>query len=170
MSKKHPRKHYSLWGKFKRILRYMYLRLVRQQMPVHNIAMGFAAGMFVGFLPIIPFQTIVAVAVAFPVRGSKIAAALGTWISNPINMIPFYLMLYYVGKLIIPWEVPPFNPELLELTVMLEQGWNWFMVMLVGGVVMGIPAAIISYFISRRAIAGYRRRKQAWREKQRRQV
>ena len=160
-------KHYPLGKKLKRIIRYMYLRLVRQEMPVHNVAMGFAAGMFVGFLPIIPFQTIVAVAVAFPVRGSKIAAALGTWISNPVNMIPIYLILYYAGSLIIPWEVPPFNPELLELTVMLEQGWNWFLVMLVGGVAMGIPASILSYFLSRHAIAGYRRRKQEWRKKRR---
>lgn len=143
----------------------MYLRLVRQEMPVHNVAIGFTAGMFVGFLPIIPFQTIVAVAVAFPVRGSKIAAALGTWISNPINIvIPFYLMLYYAGRLIIPGRCP-FNPELLELAIMLEQGW--FLVMLVGGVALGIPASILSYFLTRRAIAGYRRRKQEWRKKRR---
>ena len=167
MPQKRRHKHYPLRAKLKRILRYMYLRLVRQQMPVHNVAVGFAAGMFVGFLPIIPFQTVVAVAVAFPVRGSKIAAALGTWISNPINMIPFYLMLYYAGKLIIPWEVPPFDPDLLELTVMLEQGWNWFLVMLVGGVFLGVPASIISYFLARRAISGYRRRKQTRRRKQR---
>ena len=166
MPKKRRHKHYPLRGKLKRILRYIYLHLVRQQMPVHNVAVGFAAGMFVGFLPIIPFQTVVAVAVAFPVRGSKIAAALGTWISNPINMIPFYLMLYYAGKLIIPWEVPPFDPDLLELTVMLEPGWNWFLVMLVGGVALGVPASIISYFLARRAIRGYRRRKQARRRKQ----
>lgn len=164
---KKPHKHYPLWVKLKRICRYIYLRLVRQEMPAHNVAMGFAVGMFVGFLPIIPFQIITAVALAFPVRGSKIAAALGTWISNPINMIPFYLMLYYVGKLVIPWDVPPFDPHLLELRIMLQQGWNWFLVMLVGGVILGIPAAIISYFLSRHAIVGYRRRKQEWRKKRR---
>lgn len=164
---KKNRKHYSLWVRLKRICRYIYLRLVRQEMPAHNVAMGFAVGMFVGFLPIIPFQIITAVALAFPVRGSKIAAALGTWISNPLNMIPFYLMLYYVGKMVIPWEVPPFNPALLELKIMLQQGWSWFLVMLIGGVVLGIPAAILSYFLSRRAIIGYRRRKQEWRKKPR---
>lgn len=164
---KRPHKRYPLGKKLKRIVRYMYLRLVRQEMPVHNVAIGFAAGMFVGFLPIIPFQTVVAVAVAFPVRGSKIAAALGTWISNPINMIPFYLMLYYAGRMIIPWEVPPFDPDLLELTVMLEQGWNWFLVMLIGGVALGIPASILSYFLARHAISSYRHRKREWRKKRR---
>ena len=164
---KKNRKRYSLWARLKRICRYIYLRLVRQEMPAHNVALGFAVGMFVGFLPIIPFQIITAVALAFPVRGSKIAAALGTWISNPINMIPFYLMLYYVGRAIIPWEAPTFNPALLELTVMLKQGWSWFLVMLIGGVALGIPAAILSYFLSRRAIVSYRRRKQEWRKKQR---
>lgn len=145
----------------------MYLRIVRQEMPAHNVALGFGVGMFVGFLPIIPFQIIVAVTLAFSLRGSKIAAALGTWISNPVNMIPFYLMLYYTGKIIIPWEVPPFNPELLELTVMLKQGWNWFLVMFIGGVALGIPAAVISYFLARRAIIDYRSRKRERRKKPR---
>ena len=159
------RKHRSLWARLKRICRYMYLRLVRQEMPAHNVALGFGVGMFVGFLPIIPFQIIVAVTLAFSLRGSKIAAALGTWVSNPVNMIPFYLMLYYTGKMIIPWEVPPFNPKLLELTIMLKQGWNWFLVMFIGGVVLGIPAAVISYFLSSHAIIDYRRRKQERRKK-----
>jgi hypothetical protein len=167
MPKVHQYKRYSLWVKFKRILRYMYLRLVRQQTPIHNVAIGFATGVFVGFLPIIPTQTIVAIAVAWLLRGSKIAAALGTWIANPLYIIPFYLMLYYVGSLVILWEPPPFNPDFLTFRAILKQGWGLFLTMLAGGVTLSIPFSILSYFLARLAISSYRARKQAWKNNQR---
>lgn len=144
-----------------RAVRLGYLKMIREPMPPHNIAIGLAAGVFAGFLPIIPFQTIVAIVFAWPVRGSKIAAALGTWVSNPLNWIPFYMMLYYVGKAVAPFSVPPFNPELLEFKVMLQQGWQWLAVMGVGGVVLGIPASIISYVVCLRVVKAYRAHKAA---------
>lgn len=146
------------WAAFKRICKYQYLRIMRLSVSTHNIAMGLAAGVFVGFLPVIPFQTVIALALAFLVRGSKIAAALGTWVSNPVNLIPFYAMLYYVGSFIVPVDAV-FDVNHLELESLLEQGWGIVIVMFTGGVVLGIPAAIITYIVSFRAIAGYRKRR-----------
>lgn len=148
-------------NKMWRAVRLGYLKMIREPMPPHNIAIGLAVGVFAGFLPIIPFQTIVALVFAWPVRGSKIAAALGTWVSNPLNWVPFYMMLYYVGKAVSPFSVPPFNPSLLEFKVMIQQGWQWLAVMCVGGVVLGIPASIISYVLCLRAVKVYRARKAA---------
>lgn len=144
-----------------RAVRLGYLKMIREPLPPHNIAIGLAVGVFAGFLPIIPLQTVVAILFAWPVRGSKIAAALGTWVSNPLNWIPFYMMLYYVGKAVSPFTVPPFNPALLELKVMIQQGWQWLAGMFVGGVVLGIPASIISYVVCLRAVKAYRARKAA---------
>jgi hypothetical protein len=45
-------------------------------------AMGMAVGIFVSATPTIPFQTLIAVALAFIMRGSKAAAAVGVWLSN----------------------------------------------------------------------------------------
>lgn len=147
--------------KLKRFIRYWYLRLVRIQASPHNIAMGLAAGVFVGLLPVLPFQTIIAIALAFVVRGSKIAAALGTWISNPLNWVPVYMMFYYVGKAVVPFDVPPFNPSQLEMAEMLEMGWKFFAVMMVGGLVVATPSAIVSYFIAFKGVQAYRVRRQA---------
>ncbi|SBV95691.1 conserved membrane hypothetical protein [uncultured delta proteobacterium] len=147
--------------KLKRFIRYWYLRLVRIQATPHNIAMGLAAGVFVGLLPVLPFQTIIAVALAFVVRGSKIAAALGTWISNPLNWVPVYMLFYYVGKAVVPFDVPPFNPSQLEMTEMLEMGWKFFAVMMVGGLVVATPSSIVSYFIAFKGVQAYRVRRQA---------
>jgi len=145
----------GLW----RFARYWRLRLVRIQATPHNIALGLAVGVFAGLLPILPFQIIVAVTLAFIVRGSKIAAALGTWISNPLNWVPFYMMCYYIGKMIVPFEIPPFDPAHLEMTQMLDLGWKFFAVMMVGGLVMAVPGTIITYVVTYKGMTLYRKRK-----------
>lgn len=146
------------WHTFRRTLRLHYLRILRQPGSTHTIAMGMAAGIFVGFLPIIPFQSIVALALAFLVRGSKVVAVAGTWISNPVNVIPFYGMLYWVGHHF--WETDiVFDPARLELAQMFQQGAELVLVMTIGGVVLGIPAAIVAYLLTFRSVNAYRHRR-----------
>jgi uncharacterized protein (DUF2062 family) len=145
----------GLW----RSARYWYLRLVRIQATPHNIALGLAVGVFAGLLPILPFQIAVAVTLAFIVRGSKIAAALGTWITNPLNWVPFYMMCYYIGKAVAPFEIPAFDPTHLEMTQMIDLGWKFFAVMIVGGLVVAVPGSIVTYIATYKGMVVYRRRK-----------
>lgn len=147
--------------KIKRFIRYWYLRLVRIKASPGNIARGLAAGVFVGLLPVLPFQTIIAIGLAFIVRGSKIAAALGTWISNPLNWVPLYMLFYYVGKAVVPFDVPPFDPSQLEMAQMIEMGWKFFAVMMAGGLVIAIVPTILSYFLALKGVSVYRSRRQA---------
>ncbi len=149
------------WPALQRFLRYWYLRLVRIQATPHTIAIGLAAGVFVGLLPVLPFQTVLAIGLAFIVRGSKIAAALGTWVSNPLNWVPFYLLFYHLGKALLPFDVPAFNPSQLEMAEMLDIGWKFFAVMMVGGLVIAVPSAILSYILAFKGISLYRARRQA---------
>jgi uncharacterized protein (DUF2062 family) len=146
------------WASFRRLLRFQYLRLLRLKASTHSIAMGLAVGIFVGCLPVIPFQTIAAVVMAFVFRGSKVAAALGTWISNPVNMIPFYTMLYYIGSLVMPVQAH-FNPHHLELEAMLHQGWEIVVVMFAGGILLGVPLAFLTYIVTFRMVNAYRQRR-----------
>jgi len=149
----------SLVGRLKRWTRYQYLRILRQKSSPHNIALGVALGIFVGFLPIIPFQTVVVLTLAFIFRGNKVAAAICTVISNPLNVIPFYTMLYFVGRVFLPLDVPAFDPQHLSMQELIATGWDFFAIMCVGGVVMGIPAFLASYFLTRKGIVAYRQRK-----------
>lgn len=147
------------WESFKRAIRYNYLKIMRLKASTHAIALGLAIGIFVGFLPIIPFQTVVALALAFVLRGSKIPAAVGTWISNPVNLIPFYTMLYYVGRWVMPMEAPELDFSNLALESMIQQGWGLVVVMFTGGVVLGIPGAFITYVLTFRAVNRYRQQR-----------
>jgi len=147
------------WGRIKRSTRYNYLRIVRLKTSAHSIALGMAVGWYVGFLPIIPFQTIVAVALAFLCRSNKFTAALGTWISNPLTYIPFFYVLFVVGDLFVPFQGLVFDPNNLELKQMLESGWKMLVVIAVGGNILGIPSSFVVYYLTRKAVLGYRKRK-----------
>ena len=153
--------------KLQRFIRYWYLRLVRIKASPHTIAMGLAVGVFVGLLPVLPFQTAIAVPVAYVLRGSMIAAALGTWVSNPLNWVPFYILFYYVGRIVVPFDVPPFNPSQLEMAEMIQMGWKFFVVMMAGGLVIATPSALVSYGVALKGIQAYqaRRRNRLLRER-----
>ncbi len=151
----------GLWARFKRILRFNYLRIIRLKTSAHSIALGVALGVFVGFLPIIPLQSVTVLTLAFIFRGNKIAAFFSTFFSNAANLVPFYAMLYFVGSYFVPFETVKLDYAHLRMTELIQQGWDIFIVMMVGGVVLGIPAAIIMYFLTRKAVLAYRRRRAA---------
>ncbi len=87
--------------KFTRQLRYYYWRFIRLKGNPHDLALGIALGVFSGLLPIVPFQTALAVFLALVFGCSKITAALGTWISNPLNWYLIYYLDYRIGAAIL---------------------------------------------------------------------
>ena len=148
-----------------RWIRYWYLRVVRIKASPHTVARGMAVGVFVGCLPVIPFQTIIALALAVVFRCNKLAAALGTWVSNPLNVPFFYYGLYLVGRFFVPECNLHLDLEHLALREMLRQGSELVGLMTVGGVVVGIPASIITYFLTLRLVLLYHARRAARRLK-----
>lgn len=148
-----------LWQRVLRISRFLWIKVLRIEATPHTIAMGLAAGVFIGLLPVLPFQTVLAVSLAFIVRGSKLAAALGTWVSNPLNWVPCYMLFYYVGKAVVPFEVPPLDLHHVEMMELIHTGWKLFAVMMLGGLIVATPSAIASYFVAHKLISLYRRQK-----------
>lgn len=150
----------------KRFFRFHYLRILRLKASPHEIAMGMALGIFIGFMPIIPFQTATVLVLALIFRASKLAAAVATWISNPLNMPLFYSMLYFVGRRIFPFLNAPFpKGEDFSMLVLAEASWRLLVIMFMGGVVLGLPSSVVAYFVSRKIITGYKRRKELRRKK-----
>lgn len=72
-------------GGFWRASTYLMHRLRRLPDPPHRIARGVFAGTFVNFPPILGFQVISALGLAWAMRGNLLAAALATLLSNPIT-------------------------------------------------------------------------------------
>jgi len=159
-AEKPPRKTFrERWKGGKRWMRYWYLRLMRQNSSPKNLAAACALGMFIGSLPIIPFQSVVVIALAFVLRVNKLAAWLATCYSNAATMVPFYYFLFQLGQSVTPFHNVAFDPDKLRMVDMIHAGWQVFGVMFAGGLAFGIPATIITYFFTLFAIRRYRRRR-----------
>lgn len=132
------------------------------------IARGMAAGVFVGMTPTIPFHTVLSITMAFLCRGSKPAAVIGSWISNPLTIPIVYYACYAVGSLLTGVEGASFDEIMVLVTYL--QGHATFAMKLsaiadffhnelpvlwsimIGGLALAAPSAALSYGITRRLI------------------
>jgi len=124
----------------------------------HFVAMGLAIGVFIGITPTIPFHTVLAVSLAIILRGSKAAAALGVWFSNPITAPIFYWGSYKVGMYLLG-NPAPFDIKYESILELLDLGMDVTIAMITGGIILGILPGIASYFITRKIIATIRLRR-----------
>jgi uncharacterized protein (DUF2062 family) len=141
-------------------LREFVKRIKKLEGDPHYIAMGLAIGVFVGITPTMPFHTVIAVALAFILRGSKAAAALGVWFCNPITAPFFYLGSYKTGMFIFG-NSAPFDVKYESILELLKLGMDVTMAMIAGGVILGIVPGIAAYFITRKIMTTIRSRKTA---------
>ena len=160
---------------FSRRIKYYFLKLTRLRWEPRELAIGIALGVFSGMMPIIPFQIALAITLALFFKGSKITAALGTWVTNPLNWYFTYLYSYKIGASIfgIPREngilssvIDPFQTAEGYLQLfgkITSAGTTIIFSFLLGGFIMGLIAALPSYFISLRFFQFVRR----WRQKRR---
>ncbi|WP_457677536.1 DUF2062 domain-containing protein [Thermovibrio sp.] len=109
-------------------------------------AKGLALGVFIGFLPIIGFQVIVAVSLALLARASKVAAAIGTHVTNPWTTIPILIIDYYVGCLLLGRHACTPKIDFSSFSSLLNSGKEILIPMFVGGIVLGAIFSVLSYF------------------------
>lgn len=160
------RKRDKIWLRPWRFIRCQYFKLVRIEAPPSQVALGLAIGVFVGCLPIVPFQFATALGLAFLLRSSKVAALIGTLISNPLNFVPFYMMIYWVGRAVTGLEVSPpapamLHPDNFDFSDLLDGSRALLIVMMSGGFVLALPSSLIAYFLGLKAVTRYRRRRAA---------
>lgn len=124
----------------------------------HYIAMGMAIGVFVAITPTIPFHTAIALALAFILRGSKAAAVIAVWVSNPVTIPIFYLGSYKAGNFILGNSIP-FDPKYESLSELAKLGLDATIAMMMGGVILGIVPGIAAYFITRKIFITLRARR-----------
>lgn len=131
----------------------------------HYVAVGMAIGVFIAITPTIPFHTVLAIGLAVIFKGSKPAAIVGVWVSNPVTVVFLYVACYKAGHLFFP-NAPdalasiqtlihhlesdvPFSEKMGSLNTFISTQVKTFMIMNLGGLILGIPFGVISYFITR---------------------
>ncbi len=151
----------SVFSNLKRLVRYNYLKVLRLKTSSHSIALGLALGVYGGCLPALPalpLQSIIALLLAFLFRASKIAALVGTWVSNPFNWVFFYWAEYKIGSLFIPVDMRIDFPS-MGVQGFVSIGMKGLLVLLIGGAILGLPLGALTYAVSLPLIRNYRRRR-----------
>ena len=113
----------------------------------HEISLGIAIGVFVGMTPTVPFHTVLAVSIALLLRASKLAAALGVWVCNPLTMPLFYYGSYRLGSFALGFPELSLPPDYSFLS-MIKLGKHVTVAMLHGGVLLGILPALLAYVLT----------------------
>jgi uncharacterized protein (DUF2062 family) len=106
-----------------------------------------AIGVFVGITPTVPFHTVLAVSIAVLLRASKLAAALGVWVCNPLTAPLFYYGSYRLGSFVL--GLPELNlPSDYSFLSIIKLGKHVTVAMLHGGVLLGILPALLAYVLT----------------------
>lgn len=176
-------------GGWTRAYYYVQHRLHRLPDPPHRIARGIFAGVFTSFTPLFGLHFLIAAVMAKLMRGNIIAALLATFFGNPltfpiIGTVSLNLGQWMLGTTYDHSE----NATLLTkfaaasrefkdnfFALFNEDEANWshvaefysevFLPYLVGGIVPGIVAAMVCYYMSVPFISFYQKRRAARRIK-----
>jgi len=112
-----------------------------------SVAGAFAVGLFFAWTPV-PFQMVLAAAVAIPARVNLIIAVALVWISNPFTMPPLFYFAYLLGSWVL--GTPPNTFEF-------ELSFNWlanglmaiWQPFLLGCLIMGVSSSMLGYIVIR---------------------
>lgn len=142
----------------------LYFRIKDLQGDPRYIATGMAIGVFVSVTPTIPFHMIIAVTLAFILKGSKPAALIGSFLANPITIPFFYIASFKMGTFILNKPIP-FDVKFESFTALMSLGLDATIAMIVGSAILGTLPAIITYILTYRIMTAVRekarKRKQA---------
>ena len=146
-------------SRFIETLKKAYVRFLKIRGTPQEIALGFALGIFVAMSPTMGFQMAIAIPIAALLGWNKIAAAMAVWVSNPFTAPFIYGPTYFVGAKLMGMPLGLKAAESASGSTMLafaEKAPKIFGAMTMGGVVLGLPLAVISYFLAFYAVQKYR--------------
>ncbi|OQA87530.1 MAG: Erythronate-4-phosphate dehydrogenase [Lentisphaerae bacterium ADurb.Bin242] len=155
-------------AKARRVILYYYNKAMREKGSPEYIARGWALGFFVGLAFPVGCQLVVAIPLAFVVKGSKMGAVLGTFNSNNFTLIFIYPFQCWLGNLILGG-----NLTIAEITKVLEGvirdqdfhalfslGLETLFSFLLGGLILGLVSIPPCYYLVKFMVIRYRARKE----------
>ena len=124
-----------------------------------HIAAGFAVGVFISFTPFFGLHTAIAIVAAFLFRLNKLTCITGSWVNTPLTVAPVLVVSYKLGRVLLGR-----SPR--ELQIKNELSWQYAMnlldkhgtYLLLGTTVIGLLAAIVSYFLCYYLVVRFRRK------------
>ncbi len=147
-----------------RNFRYYGLRAARISASPHAVAAGIAAGVMAGWTPFLGFHVFLGIALAFVLRGSLVAAAIGTLASNPLTFPLIWSASWEIGHFMLghPGEVAGSQLDLAQLVRTLHFSELWEPVlkpMLIGCLPPAFFCGVVVYAATYMGVKGFRTRR-----------
>lgn len=176
----------ALWpkGGWGRAARYVRLRLNRLPDPPHRIARGIFAGVFTTFTPFYGLHFVVAATLAWIMRGNILAALLSTFFGNPLTYVPIGVIAMKTGYWLLGLSGHPdhhdgslgrkfvkagqdlwdnfyaiFTPDTADWSHLRIFYNEVFYPYMIGGIIPGIVAGTIAYYVSLPLITAFQNRR-----------
>lgn len=163
-----------------RYLKYLYVKIIRTDGSPDYAARGWALGMFIGCVVPIFCQLIIAIPLSFVIRGSKIGAALGTFITTPVTAPFIYPVVIWVGNKVVRGNLSAeasqklldvFNDPALSFTekwgAFADLGADLAIAFFAGGLLWAAIMTPLTYFGVRYLVIRYRKIREKIRNKAR---
>ncbi|MBN2209652.1 MAG: DUF2062 domain-containing protein [Candidatus Coatesbacteria bacterium] len=143
------------------------LRLLHLRDSPKKTAAAFAIGIFWGLSPVTPpffgLQTGMSLLCALVFRLNKIAAFIGTLITNPLTFVPVYMFGTYIGSLVLGYDlnIKASTFRHFSLTEVFGGTRKAAKAYFVGNFITATVAAVVAYFVLSWLLARYRRLREA---------
>ena len=145
-----------LSNKLRRFFSYYKLKLARLPASSYAISAGFACGSMVSFTPLLGFHFVLAVVFSYLLRANYIAALIGTIVGNPISFPFIWGLIYKVGVFVVDRSDNNLSPN-INFETIINQTYDIFIPMLVGGAVLAIPVWLLTYFITYSFVSSFKK-------------
>jgi uncharacterized protein (DUF2062 family) len=144
-------------------------RMVREKAPSSFIARGWAIGMFYGCTIPFGFQLILSVPTAVFMRGSKVGAVFGTFITNHFTIFVIYPVQCWLGNRLMGGSLSYDAICEAMKSVVREQSWSSLLQLggeltgafFVGGFAIAAVLVPLTYFGVKRYVEFHRARREA---------
>ena len=143
-------------------LQRIYVCFIKLKGAPREIALGFALGLMIGMTPFLGAHIISCLMLASLLGWSKIAAMVGVNITNVATAPLIYPINYWVGYQLaglsdgVKWSDLSGYADVLRL---MRQSPLILADLFIGGLILGVPMAVISYFIVLKTVRMYRKRR-----------
>lgn len=130
--------------------------------PTERTARTYGFGVFLGFLPILGFRTIVALGLMLLIRMNRLALLAGVYTNGPWLALPALAFGTGVGLVVMGSDssLPELTSETLasgqfwsEITA---DAWNLLVPFLIGNVALSVVLGFLAYLVLKRLLLRYR--------------
>lgn len=154
------------------MFRSTFRRLLALDDPPERTALAFSIGLFIAFSPFLGLHTIMATSIAFTFRFNKVAIYSGTFVNNPLTLVPIIIASFAIGAFLLgrPWRISPEGLELLQNPHLLTadyyrklfwESWQIVWPFTIGASVLSVVCSVIAYPVTLWLLRTHRRRKVA---------